>query len=92
MTVKPKLYYTGEKITLSKGDLEVKMGAITLESDQYEILEDSYVNNLKKGTAKVTIKGKGEYGGTKTISFKINDFMNTIKIQDKNIKVYKVKP
>lgn len=70
--VKSKLYYTGEKITLSKGDLEVKMGAITLESDQYEILEDSYVNNLKQGTAKVTIKGKGEYGGTKTISFKIN--------------------
>ncbi len=32
----------------------------------------SYTNNKKVGTAKVTVKGIGNYGGTKTLSFKIN--------------------
>ena len=37
----------------------------------FEIVEGSYRNNLKKGTASVTLRGLGEYGGTKTIKFKI---------------------
>ncbi|MCR5450159.1 MAG: hypothetical protein K6F23_12290, partial [Solobacterium sp.] len=41
-----------------------------LELDtHYEIV--GYTNNIKKGTAKVTFRGKGEYGGEKTVSFKI---------------------
>mgnify|MGYP003292795179 CR=1 FL=1 len=67
-----KFYYTGEKVVLSKSDLVVKVGGKTLTSDQYEIVGSSYKNNTKCGTAKVTIRGKGEYGGTKTISFTIN--------------------
>ncbi len=31
----------------------------------------SYSNNIKRGTAKVVLKGKGSYAGTKTLSFKI---------------------
>lgn len=31
----------------------------------------AYSNNLKKGTGKITITGIGEYGGTKTVTFKI---------------------
>ncbi len=72
VTFTRKFYYTGERIVLSKEDLVVKMGKKTLTADQYEIVGSSYKNNLKTGTAKVTIKGKGEYGGTKTISFTIN--------------------
>ena len=71
VTMKKKYYYTGENILLTKDDLVVKVGGKTLTADQYEIVESSYQDNLKKGTAKVTLKGKGEYGGTKTISFKI---------------------
>ena len=63
-------YYTGRKITLSKDDLTVTMGrSVTLTGDDYQIV--GYTNNLKKGTAKVTIKGVGEYGGTKQVSFRI---------------------
>ena len=66
-----KFYYTGEAVTLRKEDIIVKMGKTVLSNDQFEIVEDSYVSNIKKGTAKVTIRGKGEYGGTKVISFSI---------------------
>ncbi len=37
----------------------------------YELVEGSYVNNFKTGTAKVTLKGIGEYSGQKTVKFKI---------------------
>lgn len=67
--INTKFYYTGENITLSKDDLTVTMGKVTLSADDYEIV--GYSNNLKKGTAKVTLKGKGKYGGTKQVSFKI---------------------
>lgn len=36
------------------------------------VWHNSYTNNLKKETVRVTIKRKGEYGGTRAISFKIN--------------------
>lgn len=35
------------------------------------VLEGSYINNIRKGTAKVTLRGIGEYGGLKTVTFKI---------------------
>ena len=31
----------------------------------------SYSNNTKRGTAKVVLKGRGSYAGTKTLSFRI---------------------
>ncbi len=66
-----KIYYTGEKITLSKADITVKIGKTELSESDYEIVESSYVNNLKKGSARVTIRGKGEYGGTRQVKFSI---------------------
>lgn len=64
--------YTGEAIMLSKDDLEIKIGKnVYLTTDDFDIKESSYVNNINKGTAKVTIVGKGDYAGTKTISFTI---------------------
>lgn len=58
-----------EPVTLKKKDLIVKLNGVELTEDDYTIV--SYVNNRKKGTAKVTIRGIGEYGGTKTINFTI---------------------
>lgn len=45
------------------------MKKVPLAADDYEIV--SYSNNVKKGTATVIIKGVGNYGGTKKITFKI---------------------
>lgn len=66
-----KFYYTGSRITLSKSDLTVSIGNTVLSQDDYDIIYDSYLKNINKGTAKVTIRGKGEYGGTKQVSFRI---------------------
>ncbi|MDE6606339.1 MAG: hypothetical protein K2K54_01080, partial [Lachnospiraceae bacterium] len=67
--VDTKVYYTGEEIELTEKDFTVKIGGITLTENDFEII--GYSNNIKKGTAKVTIRGKGKYGGTKQVSFKI---------------------
>ena len=37
----------------------------------FEVVPGSYVKNINKGTAKVTFRGINEYGGSKTVSFKI---------------------
>lgn len=62
--------YSLEPVTLKKEDLVVKLNGVELSGDNYTIV--SYMNNRKKGTAKVTIQGVGEYGGSKTVNFKIN--------------------
>ena len=38
----------------------------------YDFYIESYKNNIKVGTATVTFRGKGEYGGSKTLKFKID--------------------
>ena len=65
--------YTGKEITLSKEDfakMRVGKDDLTL-GETFEIVEGSYRNNINKGTASVTIKGIGNYGGTKKVTFKI---------------------
>ena len=64
--------YTGEPITLSKSDIVLKTNGTVVNSTQYDIV--SYKNNIKKGNATVTIRGKGDYyGGTKDIRFVIKN-------------------
>lgn len=67
--------YTGRSIYLTGGDggdITVKIGRDQLVYGvDYEILEDSYTNNIKKGNAGVKIRGLGDYGGTKAVKFKI---------------------
>ena len=48
---------------------ESKTSTITLVKGEHYTV--SWENNVKKGTAKVIITGVGEYGGTKTVTFKI---------------------
>ena len=65
--------YTGSEVTLSNDQIHVKLkinGTITeLQNDNFQIV--GYSKNIKKGTAKVTIRGIYPYGGTKTVNFKI---------------------
>lgn len=65
----PVQTYTGKEITLDKKDITVVVGGVNVSPESFEIT--GYSNNIKKGTAKVTIRGKGIYGGTKTVTFKI---------------------
>ncbi len=65
----PVKYYTGRPVYLSKADITVKLNKQILSSSDYDIV--GYTGNTYKGTAKVTLRGKGNYGGYKTVSFKI---------------------
>ena len=65
----PVQVYTGKEIVLDPAVIQVELKGTPLLSTDYEIV--GYSNNINKGTAKVTIRGINNYGGTKTVSFKI---------------------
>jgi uncharacterized protein YjdB len=68
----PAQEYTGLPIYLSDQDIKVTLKGVAAPlklGTDYKIL--SYTNNVKTGTAKVTIQGIGRYGGVKNQSFKI---------------------
>ncbi len=68
--------YTGKEIALSKENIHVYANRTEAKKGNeitepcYEILK--YSSNIKAGTAKVTLRGIGNYGGVRTCSFKIN--------------------
>jgi len=71
--------YTGEAITLTNDQIEVKKVvkkvSSIVASDQFEILTDTYTNNEKCGTASVYIRGTGDgtnsMAGLLKVTFKI---------------------
>ena len=72
----PDQYYTGGEVRLNKSDLTdiLYMGSskskdILVPGEDFTVT--GYKDNVKKGTAKVTLTGKGRCYGTKTITFKI---------------------
>lgn len=73
--------YTGKSIkpavTIKDGDKKLVKGT------DYTV---SYKNNTKIGTASVTIKGKGNYTGEKTLTFKIVPAKTTLKVSKKSDK------
>ncbi len=71
-TIKPQ-EYTGSEIELDLFDdtITARMGKADYLENGIDFVIVGYSNNIKKGTAKVTFQGEGEYGGTKTVSFKI---------------------
>ena len=73
--------YTGKA---KKPKPTVTFGGVTLaEGRDYTL---SYKNNKKKGTAKVTVTGKGNFAGTKVAKFKIVD-RKTVKAKKVKVKV-----
>jgi uncharacterized repeat protein (TIGR02543 family) len=64
-----KFYYTGKAIALTASDFDTSSGKAVLGKDFIIV---GYKNNIKAGTATVTIKAIGDtYGGTAKLSFKI---------------------
>ena len=59
--------YTGKAL---KPAVTVKYGKKTLKKGTDYTLK--YTNNIEVGTATVTVKGKGEYTGTKKLTFAVN--------------------
>ena len=80
--------YTGKEVVITENEQltksELKNGkeiyALYLEDTDenmanIEVVPGSYVSNVKKGTAKVTFRGKEgtDFGGSKTVTFKIGE-------------------
>ena len=72
--VQAKEYRNGHPVTLTEEDLEITMSGST-EPLQYgvdsTIDESTYAKNQNKGKAAVTIRGLGNYGGEKKVTFTI---------------------
>ncbi|MBQ0028559.1 MAG: InlB B-repeat-containing protein [Lachnospiraceae bacterium] len=64
--------YTTKPVTIENSTLTFKKKrALVREPVTYRIDETSYKNNIYKGTASVVIYGTGEYGGYKTVTYRI---------------------
>ncbi|MBP5385263.1 MAG: hypothetical protein J6Y57_09870, partial [Lachnospiraceae bacterium] len=63
--------YTGKEVKLSIGDIRWKSGGKVVNDVTFDFIESTYTNNVNKGKATVVVKGTGNYGGTKTITFTI---------------------
>lgn len=66
--------------------------AVKIYDGDYKLVKGTdytltYKNNKEIGTASVTIKGKGNYTGSKTIKFDIVPKKPTIKVSEKNGKI-----
>lgn len=69
--------YAGSPITMTEDDIVLKVkkkvgrtvNVITLDPSEYEIV--TFLNNNKVGTATVVVRGTGEFGGLKNVTFKI---------------------
>lgn len=67
--IKPTSNQSAVTVTLKRKENGTTVTKTLTEHVDYEIV--GYDNNIKKGTAKITIRGIGAYGGTKTGTFKI---------------------
>jgi hypothetical protein len=68
--------YSGRAVTIDEKDIisaTIKSGKDVIQlayGKDYDIA--GYTNNVKKGTATVIFRGKGDYAGEKAVKFKIN--------------------
>lgn len=65
----PTQIYTGDAIVPDKTQIKVTIGGTKLRDEDYDIV--LCTDNVKKGKASITLKGNGNYGGTKTVKFTI---------------------
>ncbi len=63
-------YYDGEQVQPDYSQIEVKLGGVILNGGEDYVI-DSYGPNDKKGSGTLTIRGIGDYGGTKEVKFAI---------------------
>lgn len=74
VTAKAQVYRNGRAITLTSEDLKITVSGNPNElvcGVDYVIDEDTYTNHTNKGKAAVTIRGIGNYGGEKKITYTI---------------------
>lgn len=72
VTIKPQIF-TGDELKVLPKDIIVTVGTKRLSYGvDYEIIENSYNNNVYKGKGSVILVGKGMFGGIKQVNFTIS--------------------
>ncbi len=74
VTVQTKEYRNGQPVTLTENDLKITVSGNTEPLQygiDYTIDENTYTKNVNKGKATVTLRGLGNYGGEKKITYTI---------------------
>lgn len=79
---KTSYVYSGKPM---KPSVTVREGSITLNANSDYVV--SYASNTAAGTAKVIVKGKGEYGSSATKTFTIKKATNTLTVTGKTVKL-----
>ena len=69
--------YAATGAVVDKKTLEGLFGGKLVYGRDY--VAAAYINNLKPGTAKLVVRGIGEYGGVKIISFKVSGKKGEVK-------------
>ena len=72
--VSAKTYQDGRPVLLEMEDLTLTVKGVEeplVLGEDYIIRKETYANHTKKGKAKVTLQGMGNYGGEKTITYTI---------------------
>ena len=83
--VDPAVYtYTGQEIRLSD-QFALTYNNETLTEDDYTILEETYTNNVKAGTASVQLEGKNRFSGIRTVKYTIRP--NTADITEEDVEI-----
>ena len=68
--VSPKVY-TGKTVKIKDSDITWKSGKKVVSDVTFEIDDASYLNSINPGKASVRVKGKDDYSGTKTVTYRI---------------------
>ena len=74
VTAQAQVYRNGQYVTLTEDDLKVTVSGVTEPLKygvDYTIDDRTYANNTNKGKATVIIRGLGNYGGEKKITYTI---------------------
>lgn len=74
IAVQTKEYRNGRPVTLTENDLKITISGSTEPLQygvDYTIDESTYAKNVNKGKATVTVRGLGNYGGEKKITYTI---------------------
>lgn len=65
--IRKQSQFVTDKVFIKNGNVK---RTLTIGQDM-EVVPGSYVKNVNRGTAKVTFRGINDFGGTKTVSFRI---------------------
>ena len=83
-----KIEIDGQPNYDNMSEVDKSVFAGKFEKVVFEILDNTYQKNDRKGTAKIKIRGKGEFGGEKIVSFNGEEHLESITTTNNTYEIY----